>query len=115
MSLASARRTFCCARSRDWGGRAELRLVLPPRPEYGLVKPLFRAIEAGGRTFGGPNQVVVSAGVATAIEDSTMSATFTVSAGESVGFALQWAPPEGPAPAPFPPDQVAPRVRHHIE
>jgi alpha,alpha-trehalase len=96
-------------------GEVELTLELAPRPEYGLVKPLFRATEAGGRTFGGPNQVVVSAGVATAIEDSTMSATFTVSAHESVGFALQWAPPEGPAPAPFPPDQVAARVQDTVE
>ena len=96
-------------------GEVELRLVLAPRPEYGLVKPLFRTTESGGRTFGGPNQVVVSAGVATAIEDSTMSATFTVSAGERVGFALQWAPPEVPAPEPFAPDQVAARIEDTVE
>jgi GH15 family glucan-1,4-alpha-glucosidase len=96
-------------------GEVELQLVLAPRPEYGLVKPLFRATERGGRTFGGPNQVVVSAGVATTIEDSTMSATFTVSAGERVGFALQWAPPEGPAPEPFAPDRVAARIEDTVE
>jgi alpha,alpha-trehalase len=96
-------------------GEVELGFELAPRPEYGLFKPLFRATEAGGRTFGGPNQVVVSAGVPTAIEDSTMSANFTVSAGERVGFALQWAPPEGPAPEPFAPDQVAARIEDTIE
>ncbi len=77
-------------------GEVELRLELAPRPEYGLVKPLFRQTESGGRTFGGPNQIVVSSGVPSAIEDSTMTATFTVAAGEQVGFALQWSPPEGP-------------------
>jgi GH15 family glucan-1,4-alpha-glucosidase len=96
-------------------GEVELGFELAPRPEYGLVKPLFRATERGGRTFGGPNQVVVSAGVPTAIEDSTMSATFTVSAGDQVGFALQWAPPEGPAPEPFAPDQVATRIEDTVE
>ena len=96
-------------------GEVELGFELAPRPEYGLVKPLFRETETGGRTFGGPNQVVVSSGVETTIEDSTMSATFTVSAGERVGFALQWAPPEGPAPEPFAPDQVAPRIEDTIE
>jgi alpha,alpha-trehalase len=96
-------------------GEVELGLELAPRPEYGLVKPLFRATENGGRTFGGPNQVVVSAGVPTAIEDSTMSATFTVSAGERVGFALQWAPAEGPAPEPLAPDHVAARIEDTIE
>jgi GH15 family glucan-1,4-alpha-glucosidase len=96
-------------------GEVELGFELAPRPEYGLVKPLFRATETGGRTFGGPNQVVVSSGVETTIEDSTMSATFTVSARERVGFALQWAPPEGPAPEPFAPDQVAARIEDTIE
>jgi GH15 family glucan-1,4-alpha-glucosidase len=96
-------------------GEVELGLVVAPRPEYGLVKPLFRATETGGRTFGGPNQVVVSAGVKTTIEDSTMSATFTVAAGERVGFALQWAPPEGPAPEPFAPDRVVARIEDTVE
>ena len=95
-------------------GEVELGFELAPRPEYGLVKPLFRATDTGGRTFGGPNQVVVSAGVPTGIQDSTMSATFTVSAGERVGFALQWAPPEGPAPEPFAPDQVGARIEDTI-
>jgi GH15 family glucan-1,4-alpha-glucosidase len=96
-------------------GEVELRFELAPRPEYGLVKPLFRETEAGGRTFGGPNQVVVSAPIATAIEDSTMAATFTVSAGERVGFALQWAPPEGPAPEPLTSETVAQRTHDTIE
>jgi GH15 family glucan-1,4-alpha-glucosidase len=96
-------------------GEVELGFELAPRPEYGLVKPLFRATDTGGRTFGGPNQVVVSAGIATVIEDSTMSATFAVSAGERVGFALQWAPPEGPAPEPFAPGQVAARIEDTVE
>ena len=83
-------------------GEVELALELAPRPEYGLVKPLFRETESGGRTFGGPNQIVVSSGVPASIEDSTMRATFTVKAGERIGFALQWSPPQGPAPEPFP-------------
>ena len=96
-------------------GEVELELQLAPRPEYGLVKPLFRATESGGRTFGGPNQVVISSGVSTVIADSTMSATFVVSAGERAGFALQWSPPEGPAPEPFAPQQVAARIEDTVE
>src|SRR6187200_2968950 len=44
-------------------GTVELELELAPRPEYGLVRPLFRMTEDGGRTFGGPNQVTIRAGV----------------------------------------------------
>jgi GH15 family glucan-1,4-alpha-glucosidase len=91
-------------------GEVELELELAPRPEYGLVKPLFRQTDAGGRTFGGPNQVVVAAGVPTTISESTMHARFRVAAGAQVGFAMQWAPPEGPAPEPFSPEDVAARI-----
>src|SRR3954463_5268158 len=72
-------------------GSVELDLELAPRPEYGLVRPLFRKDQDGGRTFGGPNQIAVSAGVPVEIADSTMLARFTVAAGERVGFALHWA------------------------
>src|SRR3954452_11985740 len=72
-------------------GSVELDLELAPRPEYGLVRPLFRKEQGGGRTFGGPNQIAVSAGVPVEIADSTMLARFTVAEGEQVGFALHWA------------------------
>ena len=91
-------------------GNVELGLELAPRPEYGLVTPLFRQTETGGRTFGGPNQLIVSAGVPTAVEDSTMRARFAVAAGEQVGFAIQWVPLEGPAAEPFAPERVGARI-----
>jgi alpha,alpha-trehalase len=96
-------------------GEVELRSELAPRPEYGLVKPLFRETETGGRTFGGPSQIVVSSGAPASIADSTMSATFTVVAGERVGFALQWVSPEGPAPEPFAPDLVERRIEDTVQ
>jgi GH15 family glucan-1,4-alpha-glucosidase len=99
---------------RGIAGVVELGLDLAPRPEYGLVIPLFRATDGGGRTFGGPNQVVISAGVPTAIEDSTMRARFTLTAGEEVGFALQWSPPEGPAPDHFDATAVPARIEETI-
>jgi GH15 family glucan-1,4-alpha-glucosidase len=78
-------------------GSVELELELAPRPEYGLVRPLVRLLEGGARTFGGPCQVVLSAPVDLLLEDSTLRARFTVAAGESLGFALRWAPAEEPA------------------
>ncbi len=96
-------------------GEVELRLELAPRPEYGLVKPLFRQTETGGRTFGGPNQAVISSPIETRLEDATLAGTFTVAAGERVGFALQWTAPEGPAPQSLTSETVADRVRDTIE
>jgi alpha,alpha-trehalase len=95
--------------------QVELELELAPRPEYGLVKPLFRQTESGGRTFGGPNQVVFGSEVDCSLEDSMMRATFTVRAGERVGFALQWAPPDAPAPDAFPAERVADRIGDTVE
>ena len=91
-------------------GSVELELELAPRPEYGLVKPLFRLEEGGGRTFGGVGRVAVRAGVPVAIEDSTMRAAFTVSAGDSVGFSLRWAPPEERSLAPCEAELVRDRI-----
>ena len=79
-------------------GTVELVVELAPRPEYGLVRPLFRLEDGGGRTFGGPNQIAVSAGVPVEVEDATMRARFTVRDGERVGFALRWAAAESARP-----------------
>jgi GH15 family glucan-1,4-alpha-glucosidase len=96
-------------------GSVELDLELAPRPEYGLVSPLFRMTEHGGRTFGGPNRIAVEAGVPVSVERSTMKATFTVAAGDTVGFSMRWAPPEGAAPTPTPAEKVAARIDDTVE
>jgi alpha,alpha-trehalase len=71
-------------------GEVEMEFEMKPRPEYGLVKPLVRLTDYGARTFGGPNQIAVSAGVPLELEGSTLRARFTVKAGETYGFALRW-------------------------
>jgi alpha,alpha-trehalase len=81
-------------------GRVELAMEFAPRGEYGLVKPLFRAEEGGGRTFGGPNRIAVRAGVPTEIDDATMRASFAVGEGDRVGFSMRWIPVEDADPAP---------------
>jgi alpha,alpha-trehalase len=97
-------------------GRVALEMELAPRAEYGLVKPLFRQEDAGGRTFGGPNRIAVRAGARAEISDATMRATFAVGEGESVGFAMRWAPVESAeAPRPTPADRVAARIDDTVE
>ncbi len=91
-------------------GSVDLTMELAPRPEYGLVRPLFRRTDGGGRTFGGPNQIVVRAGVSVQIAEATMRASFRVGAGERVGFALRWAPVERLGPDACPPERVASRI-----
>jgi GH15 family glucan-1,4-alpha-glucosidase len=96
-------------------GRVELLVELAPRPEYGLVRPLFRQTAEGGQTYGGPNRIAVRAGVPVSVEDATMRAQFTVAAGDEVGFALRWGPPEQRVPEATAPDAVAARIRDTVE
>jgi GH15 family glucan-1,4-alpha-glucosidase len=96
-------------------GRVEVGMELAPRPEYGLVRPLLRRTDDGCRTFGGPNQLAVTAGVPVAVEEATMRAVFSVGAGDSVGFALRWSPVEGAAPHPTPAAGVAERIADTLE
>jgi alpha,alpha-trehalase len=96
-------------------GSVEIEMELAPRPEYGLVRPLCRRTEDGGRTFGGPNQLAVTAGAPLEVGEATMRATFAVSEGEGVGFALRWAPPEATALEPTPADRVGARIEDVAE
>jgi GH15 family glucan-1,4-alpha-glucosidase len=91
-------------------GQVEMALELAPRPEYGLVRPLLRRTDEGGRTFGGPNQIAVTGSMPVSVEGATMTAAFTVGHGERVGFALRWAPVESARPEPCPADMVASRI-----
>jgi GH15 family glucan-1,4-alpha-glucosidase len=95
-------------------GTVELEMEVAPRPEYGLVRPLFRQEDGGGRTFGGPNQIAVAAGAPVEVEDSTMRARFTVAEGERVGFSLHWASVVSARPMPCPPERVAARIEDTI-
>ena len=97
-------------------GEVDLVMELAPRAEYGLVKPLFRQEEDGGRTFGGPNRIATRAAVPVEIEESTMRASFSVGEGETLGFSIRWAPVEHPEPAmPTEPKRVAARIEDTVE
>jgi alpha,alpha-trehalase len=101
--------------ARGMSGRATLVMALVPRPEYGLVKPLVRMTEQGGRTFGGPSQIALQAGVPVMLEGGALRATFDVDAGQEVGFAVRWVAPEGADRDPTPPDRVAARIEDTAE
>jgi alpha,alpha-trehalase len=95
-------------------GTVELALELAPRPEYGLVEPLFRMTDEGGRTFG-VTRLHVTAGVPVEIDESTMRGSFTAAAGETVGFAMRWADHDAPAPEATPHAEVAARIEDTAE
>jgi GH15 family glucan-1,4-alpha-glucosidase len=91
-------------------GSVEFEMELAPRPEYGLVQPLIRLQDGGVRTFGGPNPIAVRTTVPLDVDNATISSTFTVQLGDTIGFALRWAPPELTIPTPVAPEEVRARI-----
>ena len=96
-------------------GHVEMIMELAPRPEYGLVRPLFRMTAEGGRTFGGPNQLAITASAPVTVEDAAMRSTFSVKTGDNVGFALRWAAVESAAPQPTAAADVQARIADTVE
>jgi alpha,alpha-trehalase len=96
-------------------GKVDMVLELAPRPEYGLITPLIRIEPGGARTFGS-GRVAVGSAAPLEVADGTMHASFTVTAGQSLGFAMRWSSvEERTAPDPTAPDNVAARVDETIE
>jgi GH15 family glucan-1,4-alpha-glucosidase len=72
-------------------GAVELSLEYAPRPEYGLVHPLFEAVDGGVTAFGGADVLVLSSPLPLTVDQSTVSGQFRLRRGESAGFALHHA------------------------
>ena len=72
-------------------GEVELSLEYVPRPEYGLVHPLFDAVDGGVTAFGGADVLVLSSPVALTVDQSAVSGQLQLRRGESAGFALHHA------------------------
>src|SRR5205814_6869952 len=58
----------------------------------------------------GPNPIAVRTTAPLEVENATISSTFIVRQGETIGFALRWAPPELMIPTPVTPDEVRTRI-----
>lgn len=67
-------------------------MVYPPRPEYGLIAPLLRGVDGGLLARGGADVLTLSSPVPFGTETETDGATarlrLSLSAGDTVGLAL---------------------------
>jgi GH15 family glucan-1,4-alpha-glucosidase len=69
-------------------GEVEVSLEYVPRPEYGLVRPLFDAVDGGVTAFGGADVLVLSSPIALTVDRSKVSGQLQLRRGETAGFAL---------------------------
>jgi GH15 family glucan-1,4-alpha-glucosidase len=69
-------------------GTVQVDVEFAPRPEYGLVHPLLREVSGGLLARGGADVLALSTPVPFEIDGPTARARLTMSAGDTVGFAL---------------------------
>ncbi len=69
-------------------GDVDLSVEYVPRPEYGLVHPLFDAVDGGVVAFGGADVVALSSPVALTVEPAAVSGQVQLRRGETASFAL---------------------------
>jgi len=69
-------------------GEVDLSFEYVPRPEYGLVHPLFDAVDGGVVAFGGADVLALSSPVALTIDWSAVSGQLHLRRDESACFAL---------------------------
>jgi GH15 family glucan-1,4-alpha-glucosidase len=72
-------------------GDVELSLEYLPRPEYGLVHPLFDPVDGGVAAFGGADVLVLSSPIPLTVDQSAVSGQIRLRRGETAGFALHHA------------------------
>jgi alpha,alpha-trehalase len=97
-------------------GEVELRRELAPRPEYGLIRPLIRLENGGARTFGSGRLGVSSSVPLEIADEAVLHASFTLTKGERLGFALRWAAAEQKEPpSPTHADEVLERIEDTVE
>jgi alpha,alpha-trehalase len=69
-------------------GEVALCLEYVPRPEYGLIHPLFDPVDGGMAAIGGADVLVLSSPMALTVDQSAVSGQLQLRGGESASFAL---------------------------
>ncbi|MGI5451215.1 glycoside hydrolase family 15 protein [Streptomyces sp. CA-243310] len=81
-------------------GRVDIAVEYAPRPEFGLIKPVFTRDRGGLLARGGAQVLMLATDLAFRLEGSTAHAEATLRAGDRLGFALSaesaWGPDRKP-------------------
>ncbi|MQM28005.1 glycoside hydrolase family 15 protein [Glycomyces albidus] len=98
--LATVRVLECTA------GELDLDFAFRPRPEYGLVNPIFTTVPGGVLATGGPARFVLSCPVPLDFGDDGATTRIALRAGQRLHFAVQTAGLAQPPRPPWTPDEI---------
>ncbi|WP_149181657.1 glycoside hydrolase family 15 protein [Streptomyces sp. TRM49041] len=79
-------------------GTAEVGVEFRPRPEYGLVVPMLSVCDGGIQARGGPAVLTLTSPLPLGLDSDVATGGATLEAGDTLHFALHWAPLGAPAP-----------------
>ncbi len=92
-------------------GEVEMTIEWAPRPEFGLVHPRLTLTDGGVIADGGPTRVMLSSSTPLTINGPRASTQVILRPGEAITLAIEQADGFESAPPPWPPDQIAWRLR----
>ncbi len=95
-------------------GAVEIATEFAPRPEYGLIHPLFRPLDDGCLGRGGASILRLSGPVEVEVKDSTVRSRFRLQDGEAVGFAFQHRTSAEAVPDGWSQDEIARRIEETL-
>jgi alpha,alpha-trehalase len=79
-------------------GSVEVRVECAPKPEYGLIEPVFAPAEGGVLGRGGASIFFLSLPTSYRVEEGKLVSTFSLEEGESVFFGFEYASTIDPQP-----------------
>lgn len=79
-------------------GSVEVRVECAPKPEYGLIEPVFVPAEGGVLGRGGASIFFLSLPTSYRVEEGKLVSTFTLEEEESVSFGFEYASTSDPQP-----------------
>ncbi len=91
-------------------GAVELESEFAPRPEYGLIRPLLQHADHGVTVRGGADVLAFTTPVRHDLDGSSAHAAFTLRAGDSAGFALDYQSSWQPKPEFWRQEQISARL-----
>ncbi len=96
-------------------GEMDVEVSYAPRPEYGLIHPILEELPGGLAARGGAGRLLLSAPDGFLVDGATARARLHLTAGQTVVFALQYAPIWDQPLVAWAPDEIAARLADTAE
>jgi GH15 family glucan-1,4-alpha-glucosidase len=96
-------------------GELDVEVTYAPRPEYGLIHPILEPVPGGLAARGGADRLLLSGPIGFVVDGATATARLRLSAGQTVGFALQHGRMSESPLAAWDADEIAARLEDTLE